>query len=72
VRDAGASALILFRHAAMAHWVEHVNTIDRRPAMQDWLTNRDSLTARLTARCTQFRVQRLSRTRRCVCRMSTL
>lgn len=61
MRDSGASALIpAFRHAAMAHWVEHVNTIDRRPAMQDWLTNRDSLTARLTARCTQFRVQRLS------------
>ena len=44
----------------LANWVEHVNTVDTRPQMQDWLSNRDSLTARLVARCHQFRVQRLS------------
>lgn len=61
MRDTGGAVLIpAARHTAMAHWVAHVNTVDRRPAMQDWLTNRDSLTARLTARCAQFRVQRLS------------
>src|SRR5450830_16597 len=48
------------RRLAIAHWVDHVNTIETRPEMQDWLCNRDSLTARLVARCDQFRVQRLS------------
>ena len=44
----------------MAHWFDHVNAVQATPRMQDWLTNRDSLTARLVARCGQFRVQRLS------------
>jgi chorismate--pyruvate lyase len=43
-----------------AHWFDHVNAVQATPRMQDWLTNRDSLTARLVARCGQFRVQRLS------------
>ncbi|MFZ6655328.1 chorismate--pyruvate lyase family protein [Undibacterium sp. TJN19] len=44
----------------VAHWFDHVNAVQATPVMQDWLTNRDSLTARLVARCGQFRVQRLS------------
>ncbi|MFC5400631.1 chorismate--pyruvate lyase family protein [Undibacterium jejuense] len=48
------------RRSALAHWVEHVNTVETSPAMQDWLCNRNSLTARLVACCQQFRVQRLS------------
>jgi len=43
-----------------AQWYAHVNAVDTSALMQDWLTNRDSLTARLVARCQQFRVQRLS------------
>ena len=46
--------------SALAHWVPHVNTVTTSLAMQDWLCNRDSLTARLVERCEQFRVQRLS------------
>ncbi len=48
------------RRSTLAHWVEHVNTVETSSTMQDWLCNRDSLTARLVARCQQFRVQRLS------------
>ncbi|WP_223827274.1 chorismate--pyruvate lyase family protein [Undibacterium oligocarboniphilum] len=48
------------RHRAAGQWFSHVQTVDQRRSMQDWLTNRDSLTARLVARCGQFRVQRLS------------
>ncbi|MFZ6718622.1 chorismate--pyruvate lyase family protein [Undibacterium sp. Ji49W] len=43
-----------------ARWVEHVNAVQTSTRMEDWLSNRDSLTARLVARCAQFRVQRLS------------
>ncbi|MFZ6873136.1 chorismate--pyruvate lyase family protein [Undibacterium sp. Di27W] len=43
-----------------AQWYAHVNAVDTSALMEDWLTNRDSLTARLVARCQQFRVQRLS------------
>ncbi|MFZ6746278.1 chorismate--pyruvate lyase family protein [Undibacterium sp. JH2W] len=43
-----------------AQWHAHVNAVDTSAQMEDWLTNRDSLTARLVARCQQFRVQRLS------------
>ena len=48
------------RHTSMAQWFDHVQAVESRPVMQDWLSNRDSLTARLVARCAQFRVQRLS------------
>jgi len=48
------------RRLTVANWVDHVNTVDSDRVMQDWLCNRDSLTARLVARCDQFRVHRLS------------
>ena len=55
------------RRSVQANWVEHVNTIDMRSQMQDWLSNRDSLTARLIARSQHFRVQRLSQNKtRCL------
>ncbi|MBI3286087.1 MAG: chorismate lyase [Burkholderiales bacterium] len=44
---------------AAASWHAHVNALQVAPTMQDWLTNRASLTARLVARCGQFRVQKL-------------
>ena len=43
-----------------AIWYEHVNAVHTSALMEDWLVNRDSLTARLVARCGKFRVQRLS------------
>jgi chorismate--pyruvate lyase len=42
-----------------AQWHNHVNAVRASVQMRDWLTNRASLTARLVARCRQFRVQRL-------------
>ena len=48
------------RHSRMAQWQAHVNAVQVSRVMQDWLTNRGSLTARLKAHCQQFRVQRLS------------
>ncbi|MGV8898451.1 MAG: chorismate--pyruvate lyase family protein [Burkholderiaceae bacterium] len=51
---------------AVAHWFVHVNGVNPSPLMRGWLTNRDSLTAKLTARCEEFRVQRLAQ-RRAVC-----
>lgn len=43
-----------------AKWHAHVNAVHVSAPMADWLRNRGSLTARLMARCQQFRVQRLS------------
>lgn len=40
-------------------WHSHIGAIHTSEVMQDWLSNRDSLTARLVARCSHFRVQRL-------------
>lgn len=62
--------LILFWHFVMrskhslpslrvVQWHNHVNAVRASVPMRDWLTNRASLTARLVARCQQFRVQRL-------------
>ncbi|MFZ6771163.1 chorismate--pyruvate lyase family protein [Undibacterium sp. SXout7W] len=48
------------RHTSIAQWFDHVQAVECRPQMQDWLSNRDSLTARLVACCGHFRVQRLS------------
>ena len=45
--------------ASVAKWYDHVNAVRATPAMVNWLTHRASLTARLVARCQQFRVQRL-------------
>jgi chorismate--pyruvate lyase len=46
-----------------ARWHNHVNAVRASVEMRDWLTNRSSLTARLVARCAQFRVQRLHQSR---------
>ncbi|NMM37111.1 MAG: chorismate lyase [Glaciimonas sp.] len=51
---------------AVANWVAHVNGVNPSPTMRAWLTGRASLTAKLTGRCAQFRVQRLVQ-RRAVC-----
>ncbi|MCU6434723.1 chorismate lyase [Undibacterium sp. Jales W-56] len=51
---------------AWAHWFAHVNGVQASAIMADWLSNRGSLTARLVARCEQFRVQRLHQ-RRAMC-----
>lgn len=45
--------------SAVAKWHAHVNAVHASPVMAHWLTHRASLTARLVARCQQFRVQRL-------------
>lgn len=52
--------------AKAARWHRHVNALHASDALADWLTNRASLTARLVARCRQFRVQRLHQ-RRALC-----
>lgn len=52
--------------SAVANWVAHVNGVNPSPAMRLWLTDRASLTAKLTARSERFRVQRLAQ-RRAVC-----
>ncbi|MEB0140446.1 MULTISPECIES: chorismate--pyruvate lyase family protein [unclassified Undibacterium] len=43
-----------------ARWHEHAAAVVGRGPLQQWLSDRGSLTARLQARCQQFRVQRLS------------
>lgn len=43
-----------------ATWYDNVNAVQTTALMAGWLSNRDSLTARLVARCNKFRVQRLS------------
>ncbi|MES2050146.1 MAG: chorismate lyase [Pseudomonadota bacterium] len=45
--------------SAVAKWYDHVNAVHASQVMANWLTHRASLTARLVARCQQFRVQRL-------------
>lgn len=44
---------------AVARWHEHINGVKTSPRMVDWLSNRSSLTARLVAHSSAFRVQRL-------------
>lgn len=44
---------------AVAHWHAHVNRHAASAEVHEWLTNRQSLTLRLTAHCGQFQVQRL-------------
>lgn len=48
-----------FSSPTMAQWHTHVNHVQATPTMADWLSNRDSLTARLVAHSKAFRVQRL-------------
>ena len=47
----------------LAMWHTHVNAVQASASMVDWLTNRDSLTERLIAKSTTFRVQRLHQCR---------
>lgn len=42
-----------------ARWVGHVNGVAAPAPLQGWLCDRGSLTAKLVAHCSQFRVQRL-------------
>ncbi|MET3106129.1 chorismate--pyruvate lyase [Oxalobacteraceae bacterium GrIS 2.11] len=42
-----------------ARWHNHVNHVQAPPEMRHWLTNRGSLTAKLIAHSSQFRVQRV-------------
>ncbi len=51
-----------------ARWHAHTNAVQCDEVMRDWLSNRDSLTARLQARCQAFRVQRLFQGRAMVLR----
>lgn len=61
------SAKLTVAFPAMAQWHEHTNSVQASRQMADWLSNRDSLTARLVARCDAFRVQRLAQGRgRCL------
>ena len=45
---------------SFARWHADVNGVQAAAGMTHWLTDRASLTAKLVARCAQFRVQRLS------------
>jgi chorismate--pyruvate lyase len=52
---------------ASARWHVHVNAVNASPQMQDWLTDRSSLTCKLIEHCRHFRVQRLQQKRaRCL------
>jgi chorismate--pyruvate lyase len=43
----------------LALWHRHVNAVNAPPALRHWLTGAGSLTAKLSAHCQAFRVQRL-------------
>jgi chorismate--pyruvate lyase len=43
----------------LALWHRHVNAVNAPPALRHWLTGAGSLTAKLTAQCQAFRVERL-------------
>ena len=47
------------RSIAHGHWHAHVNGVNAAPVLQDWLTDKMSLTDKLTARSNRFRVKRL-------------
>jgi len=44
---------------SQARWLAHVNGVNPTRPMRDWLLDKASLTLKLSARCTQFRVRRL-------------
>jgi chorismate--pyruvate lyase len=46
-----------------ARWVRHANGVNATPQMRRWLTDQTSLTVKLMARSTRFRVQRLRQQR---------
>jgi chorismate--pyruvate lyase len=48
---------------AHARWCSHVNGVNPTREMRDWLTDNASLTVKLTARSTHFRVRRLHQQR---------
>lgn len=48
-----------FLSSAYARWFDHANGVNPSPAMRQWLTDRTSLTFKLTACSRHFRVQRL-------------
>ena len=48
------------RAVAHARWVEHANGVNPSPEMRGWLTDRVSLTVKLIARSTRFRVHCLT------------
>lgn len=50
---------MIFPSSACARWVRHANGVNPPPEMRRWLTDRASLTLKLTARSQRFRVQRL-------------
>ena len=50
---------MIFLSSAYARWFHHANGVNPSPAMRQWLTDRTSLTLKLTARSRRFRVQRL-------------
>lgn len=50
---------MIFLSSAYARWVHHANGVNPTPEMRQWLTDRISLTLKLTARSQRFRVQRL-------------
>lgn len=57
--DAGGRAAMSARSLRLTRWHAHVNGVNPTVAMADWLTDSTSLTAKLTAACQRFRVQRL-------------
>ena len=54
------------RAGSQARWLPHVNGVNPTPPMRGWLVDTASLTLKLAARCTRFRVRRL-RQGRAVC-----
>ncbi len=49
----------MLRTISHARWHAHANGVQPSPQMRDWLTDRASLTVKLMARSTHFRVRRL-------------
>ena len=49
----------MVRSAGPARWCSHVNHVNASPEMRRWLTDRASLTVKLIARSSHFRVQQL-------------
>ena len=47
------------RSLRLANWHRHLSAVGAEPEMRDWLASEGSLTARLVAFSTQFRVRRL-------------
>lgn len=51
------------RAGSQARWLPHVNGVNPTPRMRGWLVDTASLTLKLAARCTRFRVRRLQQGR---------